>query len=217
MNFVESHIIVHNYVDATVDFMNENSLMFMPKSKINADISSIYDAFIVFLGHSVFWGTRSPKQIDDYISLTRFIEFVTDDNTYQSIVNDVILTNNTSGLLSIIKKKEIGNAQRRLSAYMELLSKCLEKSRQTLNIINYTTLVSHFISKKSDLYERSNGFFSVENIIDYVKYIYSFTSVGLNPQEDFFFFTTFEKMREDIIKKHSIFYDRYKNYIMNAN
>ena len=217
MNFIESHIIVHNFVDLTVNYMNENSLLFMPKSKINADIPSIYDAFIIFFGHSIFWETRTHEQLEKYLSLTRFVEFITDDNTYQSIINDNKLIYNTKGLQAILKKKEIENAKKRRSAYTKLCSNCIEKSQNALNNINYTSLLTYFESAKKVLYEHSNGDFSIEDIVKYIKYVYSFASIELNPQEDFFFFTTFEQMRTDIIKKHSAFYERYKNYIMNAN
>ena len=104
-----------------------------------------------------------------------------------------------------------------MRVYYKLYSECAERSLQSSNRFDFEKYVMLLKKKKYQLMLRSGGDFSVNDIIEYIDFAYSFSHIDVNTKEDYFFFTTFERMRNDITNNNSVFYERYKNYIMQAN
>ena len=216
MNFIDAHIITHNFIDAVVNYMSEDSLLFLPQSKIQASIPEVYDAFIIFMGHSVFFDTRTHDELLKCVSLTRFIEYIVDDKIYNAVVSDNKLIYSSDKLSSVLKKKKINEAKNRQSVYTKLLAECMERCHRVSMRFSFNKCLTSLENKKSQLSARSHGNFSVDDIVEYINFVYSFSSQDANPREDYFYFTTFDSMRKDI-QNGSKFYEHYKNYIMHAN
>lgn len=61
MNFIEAHMIVHDYGGALAKGTNRNALIFRPNSYLKNTKDEIIDAYKIFYAHMIFL-TLEPKK-----------------------------------------------------------------------------------------------------------------------------------------------------------
>ena len=214
MNFIDAHITMHNFIDVVTDYLNPDAYLFLPKSKIKESIPDIYDSFLIFIGHSLLFGTRTIEDLKRCMSLTRYIDYIVDDNIYETAIIDNKLIYSQNKLSSIFQKKNIDEAKKRQSVFTKITIDIMDNRQKKLEAFDKSVYLIE--ERKIEIAKKLKDSFSHRDMIEYIDYIYSFTNVNINKEEDYFYFTTFDVMRKDI-HNGSKFYEHYKDYIMHAN
>ena len=66
MNFIEAHMIVHDYGGALAKGTNRNALIFRPNSYLKNTKDEIIDAYKIFYAHMIFFNTRTQEEYEQY-------------------------------------------------------------------------------------------------------------------------------------------------------
>ncbi|QHI73475.1 hypothetical protein [Aminipila terrae] len=209
MNFLDSHKIVSDYVDAFARGVEENAMIFRPISYLNGMAKDdIINAYKIFYAHTILYGSRNNEQIQQYDNLLRMINSFVNDEVYYDVARCIKRnTNIFTGKL----KKNISN---------ELKQYC-KSSTEVLNVPDEVNEVFIFYN---DMIEVLNQLYEFEDagkidrpnlVIQYFKIAYEYANIEYKEDEYIPFFYSFDLMRKHIDDPYlGKYYTPYRDYIL---
>ncbi len=216
MNYIQAHKILTDYRNAIANATN-NSLTFIAYSTVNASSQEVYDAYVIFLGHMVLYNTLTNEQYQLYISLLPFVPNIIPDTLYNQIVNDNKLVYDTDKLFHLLNKRKIGEAKKRIAAYMDLLFERNHRHHERIKEFDYGQFVTEMQKLKQEFLD-SDGSYSNAFYRKYVDIVYKYTSMKAYTEEDFCLFSPFKYMLNRLSDCDDSFerdtFLKYKNYIL---
>lgn len=222
MHFLEAHKIVHEFGGA----LAKSKCGFIPYSSIKYSKQAIYDAFVIFFGHMVLYGTREPKMVDQYMTILTFVPNLINDESYNDILqsNAVLDKAKESSIYRLFHKNEIENAEICQRMRCELALKCHQEYTNRARKFDYGAFIDKCVTMKkrwkSVLEVRGEDFNSFWN--SYIEYVYSCTSQKHPYNESYALFLPFDALREQLNRIDELedfekeIYSEYRDYILNS-
>lgn len=216
MNFLDAHKIVHDYGGSLSYPPDKDALLFRPQSLLKNSKDEIFDAFKIFLAHTIMFNTRTQEQLDTYIStLTCLNCFVADSKYWDAIKSKQ--TANPSGFHKLtINRNQQEEARQRYSNYLKESVNLLNSYRSDemddfiVNVINEADRVREKLKakklEKAELLDTFN---------DYCCFVYKHANIDIQ-ENDVYYFRPFYYLRELIHDEDfSDLFKPYEEYLMN--
>ena len=107
MNFIEAHDIVIKFSKAISE--SDNSMTFIKYSSVKETTDRLYDAFIIFFGHTIAFNTLSIDNLQNYLFMAQTIQNVVDDDTYNKANDCMNYLKSVSKFDKLFNKNKIKN------------------------------------------------------------------------------------------------------------
>ncbi len=124
MNFIEAHMIVHDYGGALAKGTNRNALIFRPNSYLKNTKDEIIDAYKIFYAHMIFFNTRTQEEYEQYENCRKFLNYFVDDVLYNLVIeNEKFLSKKRL----FKNRKKLDEANQLQQQYMDAISASFSK------------------------------------------------------------------------------------------
>lgn len=215
MNFIEAFDIVNKYNDVIAT--KGGCTPFIRYSSIRETTDRLYDAFIIFYGHTVAYNTVSPQQLQNYLFISQFIQNIVDDDVYELAESSMSYLNNLKTFDKLFRKKDIADAESRFNLCLNIATNRYNTFHNSENAIDFNVYVSKLVEMKQ-YYVANQDILNFNDFLEqYLDTVYSHTTQKTYDDGDYMLFRPFKVLKNDVLTatgKDAEFYQKYKNTIM---
>ncbi len=220
MNFIEAHMIVHDYGGALAKKTDKNALIFRPNSHLKNTKDEIIDAYKIFYAHMIFFHTRTQEEYQKYENCRKFLNYFVDDTLYNLVIENEKFLSKKSLFQNA---KKVDEAKQLRIQYMDAISTSISKGPyRNDELEKFFSDAQEIASKMRPLISNldlnnENDFEEYFNTINaYAALIYPIANITLQSYDIDYFFS-FGMLR--ILSKmpqYEDLYSKYADYIANA-
>lgn len=215
MNFIEAHDIVNKFSKAISE--SDNSMTFIKYSSVKETTDRLYDAFIIFFGHTIAFNTLSIESLQNYLFMAQTIQNVVDDDTYNKANDCMNYLKNVSIFDKLFKKNKIKNAQDTFQLCLNIITTKYDTFHNSTNTIDFNLFASEMVSLKQQYADNQDKLDFNDFFINYMKKVYAYTSQKQYSYEDYLLFKPFRMLRKEMLSakgEDKIIYEKYSDIIL---
>lgn len=122
MNFIDAHMIVHNYAGSLAKGASENAIIYRPISYLVNTKDEIIDALKLFYAHMIFFNTRTQEEYEQYELARKCLNYFIDDAKYYDVINCNKIINSKSLFEKWRNKTALPFAKEKVNEYLSEIS-----------------------------------------------------------------------------------------------
>jgi len=221
MNFLDAHIIVHDYFGSLAKLPDAKALLFRRKSDLKNTKDEIIDAYKLFYAHMLFYCTRSQEEYVQYEMSREWLNCFVDDDKYFDVIRCNILVNESKSFFGKLKNHNaLPQAQEKINNYLQESHDLLNDKYRYEEVDEYFDIMKKKIDEIKEIFKDEEEAFGEvsdktfnEYSIDFFFTSYEKAHIKVD-ETDIAFFYPFETLRNLIENPDSCnIYYKYKNYI----